>query len=198
MALLHPFENKRLVSNVKTHWHNHVCFFIICSGHFGYKSGKKSPILRCTSVRGAHMLNSLSPATHTMEEEKLVSRFQAVVRLTQTKELVDEKNKQLQAKKKKKTCMCSPSTHPGSFRCSLHKKGNKYVNTSRTNQATTVVSHVRRLALTNSLQRIGTIERALVTLIRPSSSSSLHHNRRRSDFKPTPTRLSIMSKAQDL
>ncbi|KAK8550165.1 hypothetical protein V6N13_118690 [Hibiscus sabdariffa] len=29
--------------------------------------------------------------------------------------------KNLQNKQPKRTCMCSPTTHPGSFRCSLHK-----------------------------------------------------------------------------
>ncbi|PWA36841.1 protein TPRXL [Artemisia annua] len=55
-----------------------------------------------------------------------------------------------------------------------------------------------RSAMTNSLVRIGTVEgdlvkRALAALIRPSS----HQQRRRNDFKPRPTRLSNMSKAED-
>jgi hypothetical protein len=50
----------------------------------------------------------------------------------------------------------------------------------------------------NSLVRIGGVEgewvkRALTALIRPSS----HNLRRRTDFQPTPSRLSIMSKAED-
>ncbi|RWV85066.1 hypothetical protein GW17_00053172 [Ensete ventricosum] len=45
--------------------------------------------------------------------------------------------------------------------------------------------------MTNSLVRIGTVEgewvkRALASLIRPSS----HHQRRRADFRPRPSRLS--------
>lgn len=51
--------------------------------------------------------------------------------------------------------------------------------------------------MTNSLVRIGTVEgdlvkRALAALIRPSS----HQQRRRGDFQPKPSRLSIMSKAE--
>ncbi|KAK8967088.1 hypothetical protein KSP40_PGU015060 [Platanthera guangdongensis] len=81
-----------------------------------------------------------------------------------------------------RTCLCSPTTHPGSFRCSLHKGLN-----------------ARRSAMTNSLVRIATVEgelvkRALSALIRPSS----HHQRRRQDFQPRPSRLFIMSKAGDL
>lgn len=53
--------------------------------------------------------------------------------------------------------------------------------------------------MTNSLVRIGTVEgdlvkRALAALIRPSS----HQQRRRAAFQPRPSRLSIMSKAEDL
>ncbi|KAF5819225.1 hypothetical protein HanRHA438_Chr02g0086671 [Helianthus annuus] len=94
----------------------------------------------------------------------------------------------------KKTCMCSPTTHPGSFRCSLHKNYNinQTYSPNRLN--------ARRSAMTNSLVRIGTVEggdlvkRALAALIRPSS----HQQRRRSAFEPRPSRLSIMSKADDV
>ncbi|XP_031277437.1 uncharacterized protein LOC116135870 [Pistacia vera] len=98
--------------------------------------------------------------------------------------------------KPKRTCMCSPTTHPGSFRCSLHKNFN-----SSQSQATNSPNnrlHARRSAMTNSLVRIGGVEgdlvkRALAALIRPSS----HQQRRRAAFQPRPSRLSIMSKAQD-
>ncbi|XP_030473083.2 uncharacterized protein LOC115690757 [Syzygium oleosum] len=93
----------------------------------------------------------------------------------------------------RRTCMCSPTTHPGSFRCSLHKgcgspsAGAGYAP-NRLN--------ARRSAMTNSLVRIGGVEgdlvrRALSALIRPSS----HQQRRRSAFQPRPSRLSVMSKA---
>nr|XP_009798216.1 PREDICTED: uncharacterized protein LOC104244483 [Nicotiana sylvestris]XP_016515169.1 PREDICTED: uncharacterized protein LOC107831884 [Nicotiana tabacum] len=100
----------------------------------------------------------------------------------------------------KKTCMCSPTTHPGSFRCSLHK--NMSQNRGHSNSSSYRSSYhlnMRRSAMTNSLVRIGTVEgelvkRALAALIRPSS----HHLRRRDDFQPRPSRLSVMSKAEDL
>ncbi|KAL2539371.1 serine-rich protein-related [Abeliophyllum distichum] len=101
----------------------------------------------------------------------------------------------------KKTCMCSPTTHPGSFRCSLHKNNTRsrgYNSNSQTSFRSSHHLNMRRSAMTNSLVRIGTVEgdlvkRALAALIRPSS----HHLRRRDDFQPRPSRLSIMSKAQD-
>ncbi|KAL3633104.1 hypothetical protein CASFOL_026088 [Castilleja foliolosa] len=100
----------------------------------------------------------------------------------------------------KKACMCSPTTHPGSFRCSLHKNS---AVPGYSNQTTAYSSshqlNMRRSAMTNSLVRIGTVEgdlmrRALAALIRPSS----HSLRRRFDFQPRPSRLSVMSKAEDL
>ncbi|EXB80742.1 hypothetical protein L484_008522 [Morus notabilis] len=98
----------------------------------------------------------------------------------------------------KRTCMCSPTTHPGSFRCSLHKN----VSSGGSHNAASYPSNrlnMRRSAMTNSLVRIGGVEgewvkRALTALIRPSS----HQQRRRSAFQPTRSRLSVMSKADDL
>ncbi|XP_077238004.1 uncharacterized protein LOC143879484 [Tasmannia lanceolata] len=94
----------------------------------------------------------------------------------------------------RRTCMCSPTTHPGSFRCSLHKNFSQHAVSSPSNRL-----NARRSAMTNSLVRIGTVEggewvkRALSALIRPSS----HQQRRRAGFQPRPSRLSIMSKADD-
>lgn len=99
----------------------------------------------------------------------------------------------------KKTCLCSPTTHPGSFRCSLHKNTNRNDHHTGSYNRSSHQLNMRRSAMTNSLVRIGTVEgdlvkRALTALIRPSS----HNLRRRGDFHPRPSRLSIMSKAEDL
>ncbi|XP_051147563.1 uncharacterized protein LOC127262785 [Andrographis paniculata] len=96
----------------------------------------------------------------------------------------------------KKTCMCSPTTHPGSFRCSLHKNSIVPGYGQATSFRSSQQLHMRRSAMTNSLVRIGTVEgdlvrRALTALIRPSS----HSLRRRADFQPRRSRLSVMSKA---
>ncbi|XP_061364824.1 uncharacterized protein LOC133308233 [Gastrolobium bilobum] len=90
----------------------------------------------------------------------------------------------------KRTCMCSPSTHPGSFRCSLHKSCGSRSPPSYSPHRL----NARRSAMTNSLVRIRGVEgdlvkRALSVLIRPSS----HQQRRRGDFCPRPSRLSVMS-----
>jgi hypothetical protein len=95
-------------------------------------------------------------------------------------------------KKPTRTCMCSPTTHPGSFRCSLHKE---HRSNSNSGSAPPRLNAWRRSAMTNSLVRICGVEgdlvkRALAALIRPSS----HQQRRRTDFQPRPSRLSVMSK----
>ncbi|KVI00507.1 uncharacterized protein LOC112518941 [Cynara cardunculus var. scolymus] len=103
--------------------------------------------------------------------------------------------KQLQAPRR--MCMCSPTSHPGSFRCSLHKNSNNSHSATASYPSNRL--NARRSAMTNSLVRIGTVEggdlvrRALAALIRPSS----HQQRRRTSFQPTPSRLSVMTKADD-
>lgn len=97
----------------------------------------------------------------------------------------------------KKTCLCSPTTHPGSFRCSLHKNSPPQQTQSHSNAYSLKNLTIQRSAMKNSLVRIGTVEgdlvkRALAALIRPSS----HQIRRRTDFQPKPSRLSVMSKAE--
>ncbi|KAK9923049.1 hypothetical protein M0R45_031484 [Rubus argutus] len=96
----------------------------------------------------------------------------------------------------KKACLCSPSTHPGSFRCALHKNRSRGGASQSTGYHSSMSLNYRRSAMNNSLVRIGGVEgdlvkRALAALIRPSA----HNQRRRADFQPKQSRLSIMSKA---
>ncbi|KAJ0965935.1 hypothetical protein J5N97_027106 [Dioscorea zingiberensis] len=103
----------------------------------------------------------------------------------------------------RRTCLCSPTTHPGSFRCSIHKGFQLHHHPHHHSVSHAFSSpsnrlNARRSAMTNSLVRIGTVEgdwvkRALAALIRPSS----HQQRRRAAFQPRPSRLSIMSTASD-
>ncbi|KAL8227007.1 hypothetical protein R6Q57_016839 [Mikania cordata] len=145
-------------------------------------------------------LNGLAPVTSSSVKFSLASRSGSPnrsVAVNPRDQVVRKQNIGNPLKNlPKKTCMCSPTTHPGSFRCSLHKNYN-------ISQALTYSPNrlnARRSAMTNSLVRIGTVEggdlvkRALAALIRPSS----HQQRRRSAFEPRPSRLSIMSKADDL
>ncbi|RWW42372.1 hypothetical protein BHE74_00052091 [Ensete ventricosum] len=98
----------------------------------------------------------------------------------------------------RRNCLCSPTTHPGSFRCSLHKGLNLPHHGHVAAASPSNRLNARRSAMTNSLVRIGAVEgewvkRALAALIRPSS----HQQRRRAGFQPRPSRLSRMSKADD-
>ncbi|KAM7277044.1 hypothetical protein ACFE04_018910 [Oxalis oulophora] len=97
----------------------------------------------------------------------------------------------------KKTCMCSPTNHPGSFRCSLHKNSH-HQHQHHGGSSSLNSLNMRRSAMKNSLVRIGGVEgdwvkRALTALIRPSS----HQQKRREGFQARPSRLSVMSKAQE-
>ncbi|XP_019223409.1 PREDICTED: uncharacterized protein LOC109205183 [Nicotiana attenuata] len=67
--------------------------------------------------------------------------------------------------KTKGHCMCAPTNHPGSFRCSLHKNSNqtKYGHINTTTTKTRSHQHLnlnimRRSAMVNSLVRIGAVE----------------------------------------
>ncbi|CAN0918226.1 hypothetical protein LINGRAHAP2_LOCUS30756, partial [Linum grandiflorum] len=97
----------------------------------------------------------------------------------------------------KKTCMCSPTTHPGLFRCSLYKNQNNGGGGHHSSPNNRL--NARRSAMTSSLVRIGGMEggdlvkRALAALIRPSS----HQRRRRKAVQPRPSRLSVMSMAAE-
>jgi len=94
----------------------------------------------------------------------------------------------------RKTCVCSPTNHPGSFRCSLHRNTNNSPASTTHSQL-----NARRFDMTNSLVRIGGVEgelvrRALSVLIRPFSQ----HMGRRTYFQPRPSRLCHMTTAQDV
>eukprot|EP00252_Welwitschia_mirabilis_P008953 TRINITY_DN21223_c0_g1_i1.p1 TRINITY_DN21223_c0_g1~~TRINITY_DN21223_c0_g1_i1.p1 ORF type:complete len:229 (-),score=2.60 TRINITY_DN21223_c0_g1_i1:733-1419(-) len=100
---------------------------------------------------------------------------------------------------RKRTCMCSPTTHPGSFRCNLHRNvGPQSSSACGSCHSASSALNMRRSAMVNSIVRIGSVEgewvkRALTTLIRPSS----HHMRRREAFHPKPSRLRHVTCARD-
>ncbi|XP_055822807.1 uncharacterized protein LOC129891457 [Solanum dulcamara] len=160
----------------------------------GFSTGSHAIIHRSTSPNRVNLYSSrssspLSSVRFSLDRSTSPSRSISAV----------NRNHVVQNRSQKKSCMCSPTTHPGSFRCSLHKNRSGSTG-SRTSAATYSPNQLilRRSAMTNSLVRIGTVEgdlvkRALAALIRPSS----HQQRRRSDFQCRPSRLSVMSKADD-
>ncbi|GLJ26279.1 hypothetical protein SUGI_0505160 [Cryptomeria japonica] len=90
-------------------------------------------------------------------------------------------------------CVCSPSNHPGAFRCSLHRNCPSSSSSASTNSEV----HMRRSAMKNSIARIGSVEggewmkRALSVLIRPSS----HLLQRRRSFHQQTSRLRHMTRS---
>ncbi|CAL0303676.1 unnamed protein product [Lupinus luteus] len=98
---------------------------------------------------------------------------------------------------KKMSCMCSPTTHAGSFRCAYHKSIAEQDETAscwRSNGSSRL--NLRRSAMKSSLVRIGGAEgdefvrKTLMSLIRSSS----HQMRRRESFHLRLTRFSVVSK----
>ncbi|KAE8705898.1 Serine-rich protein-related [Hibiscus syriacus] len=134
-----------------------------------------------------------APSVRFTLDSRPISPNRSVTTVRRNTEVVRNLGRQPQ----KRTCMCSPTNHPGSFRCSLHRSFNN--SNSVTGYAPSNRLNARRSAMTNSLVRIGGVEgdlvkRALSALIRPSS----HQQRRRAAFQPRPSRLSVMTRAGDL
>ncbi|KAK7304733.1 hypothetical protein VNO77_42620 [Canavalia gladiata] len=84
-----------------------------------------------------------------------------------------------------RACLCSPTTHPGSFRCSLHKKHHPSVHRNPSNNYHHLESSM--VAKANSLKAF------LLQLIKPSS----HDLHRRKNFQPKPTRFCLMNGNND-
>ncbi|QCD80570.1 uncharacterized protein LOC114175535 [Vigna unguiculata] len=80
-----------------------------------------------------------------------------------------------------RTCSCSPSTHPGSFRCSKHKKPPRAM--SRSSPRTPNQWDPSMVAKANSLKAV------LLQMLRPST----HDLHKRKSFQPRPTRFSLMN-----
>nr|KYP57352.1 hypothetical protein KK1_003614 [Cajanus cajan] len=79
-----------------------------------------------------------------------------------------------------RTCACSPSRHPGSFRCSMHRKPPRRP-LSRTSSPNRWDSSMAAKA--NSLKAI------LLQMLKPSN----HDVPRRRSFQPKPSRFSLMN-----
>ncbi|CAN6274079.1 unnamed protein product [Urochloa humidicola] len=119
------------------------------------------------------------------------------------------------AARSRRTCMCSPTNHPGSFRCSLHKESkapqHKPAPTSPPSPGSSGsgpttsrlgASASRRMG--SALVRIGAVEggewarRALAATARPSpAAQQSQHRRRVGGFRSRPSRLSAVSMAGD-
>ncbi|CAN8252445.1 unnamed protein product [Cochlearia groenlandica] len=118
-----------------------------------------------------------------------------------------------QVSNQKRKCLCSPTTHPGSFRCAFHRrleiekigtlnspeKRNNGGGGGGGNTKRNVGLNMRKQALVNSLKRIGTVEaerlrRSLAArLVKPSYINI----RRRPEFRPKLSRFCELRKDED-
>ncbi|CAN6449944.1 unnamed protein product [Victoria cruziana] len=163
-----------------------------CSTSAAFATPSSGFFTRSSSPTRVNLYGSAPAASSvrfSLDGMRSSSRSLAGTPMSSHRDTAVKKQNQMPSPPPRRTCMCSPTTHPGSFRCSLHKN-----TRSPSNRL-----DARRSSMTNSLVRIGTVEgewvrRALAALIRPSS----HQQKRRAGFQPRPSRLSVMSKAEDL
>nr|ACG47894.1 serine-rich protein [Zea mays] len=115
----------------------------------------------------------------------------------------------------RRTCMCSPTSHPGSFRCSLHKEratkpppphGHGKPTSPPPPLTTTSRLCAAGRRMGSALVRIGAVEggqcarRALAATARPSPAAAQHRRRVGAGAgaaRPRPSRLSAVSVAGD-
>ncbi|KAK7330011.1 hypothetical protein VNO77_24196 [Canavalia gladiata] len=86
-----------------------------------------------------------------------------------------------------RTCLCAPTIHPGSFRCSMHKKPPRAVVARPSNPHHHLESSTSMAVKANSLKAI------LLQIIKPCT----HDLHRRKTFHPKPTRFSLMNANTD-
>ncbi|KAF7086590.1 hypothetical protein CFC21_089875, partial [Triticum aestivum] len=103
---------------------------------------------------------------------------------------------------RRSSCMCSPTNHPGSFRCSLHKERKQAAPAgSSTRPASPPSPPSTSKSTGGALARLVPIgsghwaRRALAPS--PAAQQSLQHRRRAGGFRPRPSRLSAVSTAGD-
>ncbi|XVF86376.1 hypothetical protein PTKIN_Ptkin18bG0034900 [Pterospermum kingtungense] len=94
----------------------------------------------------------------------------------------------------KRTCLCSPTDHPGSFRCSLHRSLGKHSTSSKSAASHSHANNKQReeskaavmmmMTTTTSSPKTSLIKAFLKQIISPSS----HDLQRRRNFHPKPTR----------
>ncbi|GMI83970.1 hypothetical protein like AT5G11090 [Hibiscus trionum] len=85
-----------------------------------------------------------------------------------------------------RTCMCSPTRHPGSFKCSRHRRSNHPPKPAPGRRAAS--SNYRELAL---IAGANPHKAFLLQAVRSSRSSGVNMQRRRS-FQPKPSRFYLL------
>ncbi|XP_010250390.1 PREDICTED: uncharacterized protein LOC104592655 [Nelumbo nucifera] len=84
-----------------------------------------------------------------------------------------------------RTCLCSPTNHPGSFRCSLHRNSRKLYTRSSVH----VASNPGSRSEPKTMDKSNLLKEFLLQIIKPSK----HDMSRRRNFQPKPTRFCMMN-----
>ncbi|VAI50871.1 unnamed protein product [Triticum turgidum subsp. durum] len=106
------------------------------------------------------------------------------------------------AGKSRRSCMCSPTNHPGSFRCGLHKERRQAAPSGKSKPGSPPsIGSADSKQMGSALVRLVPMEsghwarRALAPS--PAAQQSLQHRRRVGRSRPRPSRLSAVSMAGD-
>ncbi|KAJ4950160.1 hypothetical protein NE237_026992 [Protea cynaroides] len=92
-----------------------------------------------------------------------------------------------------RSCLCSPTTHPGSFRCTLHRNTQRKVsNRSAVHQVQS--SSPNRSESLKMIARANLLKAFLLQIIKPSKQNL----RRRQNFQPKPTRFCLMNNSSSI
>ncbi|KAL2242730.1 uncharacterized protein LOC105158524 [Sesamum indicum] len=80
-----------------------------------------------------------------------------------------------------RACLCSPTSHPGSFRCSLHRSPTQKEPAAEKNR----VLELEASSTSSRMSKMGIVKAFVMKLIKPSTNDNLP---RRRNFQPKPTR----------
>ncbi|KAI4335629.1 hypothetical protein L6164_014261 [Bauhinia variegata] len=94
-----------------------------------------------------------------------------------------------------RTCLCSPTTHPGSFRCSLHRNKNKtQVRTLAPPVVQVSSNHLHRQRESPTSPKADSVQAILLKIIKPSTNDL----QSRKNFQTKPTRFCLMNGNRDV
>ncbi|KAB2016665.1 hypothetical protein ERO13_D08G102100v2 [Gossypium hirsutum] len=89
------------------------------------------------------------------------------------------------SKSEGRRCLCAPTSHPGSFRCSLHRNFNR-LPPGRTKLVRVPPTHWK-------IPKANLINPFLIQILRPST----HDMQRRRNFQPKPSRFCLLNANTD-
>ncbi|WOK91609.1 hypothetical protein Cni_G00300 [Canna indica] len=93
-----------------------------------------------------------------------------------------------------RTCLCAPTTHPGSFRCSLHRSTrNKISNRPAAVKSPELMTIKGGGGGGGAKVKSSSVRAVLLKMMISPSSRGL---RRRKNFQPTPSRFRLMNCAE--